>query len=560
MKLFPFIGGVHPPQHKRESDQHPVRLPRLPERLVLPLSQHIGAPAEPLVEPGQKVLKGERIARASDYVSAPIHAPTSGTIMAVVDEVVPHPSGMKAPCIVLDADGEDRWCELTPHMGDYQDLEPGELRRLLRQAGIVGLGGAGFPSYIKLNPGPNRRLDTLILNGAECEPYITCDEMLMRERPQEIIGGLLLLRHALQAKNCIIAIEDNKPEAIAAMREALAAIGAGDIRLQPVPTIYPAGGEKQLIHTLTGKEVPKHGLPIHVGVLCHNVGTSAAIYRAIYHGEPVISRFVTVTGDVRQPANFEVLFGTPMNQLIEEAGGIEGKLRRLIVGGPMMGFAVPDAEAPVIKTSNCVLVDAGLDRELKTRRPAMPCIRCGSCMDVCPVRLLPQQLYWYSQGQEWEQAQEYSLFDCIECGCCDYVCPSHIPLVQYYRYAKGQIWLKEQEKQKSDVARQRHEFRQMRLEREKAERAARHKQKTQALAGEKAEGAAPKEADKEAKQAAILAAMERAKAKKAAQGVTPKNVDNLTDAQLKQIAEADARRAAAKTEPQSPEQEPEEKS
>ncbi len=538
--LFDFIGGIDVPHHKEESTQVPVRRAKIPDQLVLPLSQHIGTPATPIVEIGQYVLKGEKIASASGYVSAPIHAPTSGTIDAIEKRPIPHPSNMSDTCIVIKPDGKDQWIALKKHADDYQSLDPNTLRGLIRSAGIVGLGGAGFPTYIKHNPGPNRVVETLIINAAECEPYITCDDMLMRGRAEDIISGVLIIKHALQAKRCVIAIEDNKPEAINAINAAAQLFTDHDIEVIPIPTVYPAGSEKQIIYTITGKQVAKNDLPIHIGVVCQNIGTTAAIYRAIHHGEPLISRYLTVAGDVNQPCNLEVLFGTPFNELIDECGGAKADIHRIIVGGPMMGFAMHALDLPVIKTSNCLLIDALKSKDLKPRGYVMPCIRCGSCADVCPINLLPQQLYWFSKSQELAKIQEHNVFDCIECGCCDYVCPSQIPLVQYYRFAKAEIWKQERETQKSDIARNRHEFRIFRIEREKAEKAERHRKKKAALKAGGLEKGKSETLEKNPKKAAILAAMERAKEKK--QNTQPKNTENLTDAQKKQISEADERR------------------
>ncbi|KAF0191519.1 MAG: electron transport complex protein RnfC [Gammaproteobacteria bacterium] len=477
-RLWSFHGGVHPPQHKHESTNLPVIRAELPERLILPLHQHIGEPAEPIVQVGDKVLKGQMIGRAHEFLSAPVHASTSGTIVDIGEYAVPHPSGLNATCIVIEPDGEDRGLE-HPRVGDYLQLAPSALRNLIREAGIVGLGGAGFPSYIKLNPGKLDGIDTLILNGIECEPYITCDDMLMREYPREIIAGLRVMQHALQARVCVLAIEDNKPEAFRALHDA--ALHEAGIEVILCPTIYPQGSEKQLIKVITGKEVPANGLAIHIGIVCHNVATALAVHHAVEHGRPLVSRYVTVTGaGVSQPRNLDVAFGTPVRDLIIQCGGDPAAVKRLIMGGPMMGYALHSHAVPVIKTTNCII--AATEADIVPPRPVMPCIRCGACADACPVMLLPQQLYWYAHTNDLDKVQEYNLFDCIECGCCSYVCPSNIPLVQYYRYAKGAIWTKEREHEQADIARQRHEFRLDRLAREKAEREARRRLKKASLA------------------------------------------------------------------------------
>ena len=536
-KLWHFHGGLHLDGHKRESTQDPVLPARIPRYVVLPVQQHIGEAAEVTVQAGERVLKGQVVARATGYVSAPVHATTSGTVVAVEDRPVPHPSGLSAPCVVIETDGREEWADRMPPLADYTAQDPLVVRNRVREAGIVGLGGAAFPSAVKLTPRPNQGVERVILNGAECEPYITCDDMLMRTRAAEVLEGLRIVRHALKPRECIIGIEDNKPEAYDALCAALGGPEAEGIRIERVPTIYPAGGEKQLIKVLTGAEVPSHGLPLDVGIVCHNVATAAAIYRAVVHGEPLLERLVTVTGaGIAHPRNIEALIGTPVAELVAAAEGYTPDAERLIMGGPMMGFALSTDEVPIIKSTNCVLV-AGRG-EVQQPGPAMPCIRCGECMRACPANLLPQQLYWHARAKDFDKAQDYHLFDCIECGCCSSVCPSHIPLVQYYRYAKTEIWGQERERRKADIARERHAFRQERLEREEREKAERLAKKKAALAASKSETAV----EEDPKKAAIKAALERAKAKKAQSGVEPKNVENLTEAQRRQIDEADARR------------------
>lgn len=528
-KLFKFHGGVHPPEHKRESTGQPIRLLRPTSVLVLPVRQHIGNLPKIRVEVGDRVLKGQLLAEAEGNISAAVHAPTSGTISAIDEHLIPHPSGLPDVCITLEPDGEDRWMERKPI--DWRHAEWRDLVADLRNSGIVGMGGAAFPTQIKLRPRGEPGIDVLIINGAECEPYITCDDMLMRERATEIVQGIEIARHLMGARRCIVGIEDNKPEAIAAMRAACEAADS-DITVEVVPTLYPSGDARRLIYLLTGIEVPHDKRSTEVGVQVFNVATVLALHRYLDHGEPVVSRVVTVTGNVRQPGNFEVPLGMAVADLLDASGGALPDTDDLIMGGPMMGFSLPGKSVPVTKATNCIIASA--PRLFPEPPPAMPCIRCARCAEVCPVSLQPQELYWFAKSDNFEKAREYHLFDCIECGCCSYVCPSHIPLVQFYRYAKSEIIAADRAREAANVARERNEFRLARIEREKLERAARHAQK----AAGKADAALGSD---EAKKAAIAAAMERAKAQKAE--VIPKNVENLPPAVQQEIAEIDARRA-----------------
>ena len=482
-RIWDIPGGIHPAERKELSNRTPIQPAPLPKRLTLPLNQHIGAPAEPVVAAGERVLKGQLIAAANGFVSVPVHAPTSGTVSFIGPQPYPHVSGMLAPAIVIDSDGLDEWIALTPQP-DYRHLESSALVELIRQAGISGLGGAGFPTAVKLNARPTQKIHTLIINGTECEPYISADDLLMRERASELISGIDILVQLIQPDHVLIGIEDNKPEAIAAVRQALA---ERSYQLKVFPTKYPSGGEKQLIQILTGVEVPSGGLPADIGMLCQNVGTCVAIHNAVIHGKPLISRITTLTGEaLAQPMNVEVLLGTPAGELLEFAGLDRGKLNRLIMGGPMMGFTLPDFAVPVIKTTNCLL--ASTTAELPPPPPAMPCIRCGECAEACPASLLPQQLHFFAIGQEHEQLKAHNLFDCIECGACAYVCPSSIPLVQYYRAAKGEIRDLEQKQLKAEQSKQRFELRQERLrraeEQKEAERQARAAKAAQAKAAQ----------------------------------------------------------------------------
>lgn len=557
MRLFDFNGGVTPDYQKEASTQTPIAVLPAPSRnglktfLVIPLHQSIGGTPRPLVKTGDRVLKGQRIGAAdvaiSGDMSSAVHASTSGRIVAVEMRRMPHPSGLSALCVVIEADGRDEWIARQPF--DYRSHTAEATRDYLRDAGVVGLGGAVFPTHLKISPGKAGRLDTLIINGAECEPFITCDDLLMRERADGIVRGVAILRDLLAAGRVLIGIEDNKPQAIAAMTVAVQAGGHKDMTVVAVPTRYPAGGAKQLIRVLTGIEVPHGKRSTDYGVQCFNVGTAYAIHEAINLGQPLISRIVTVAGNVAAPRNYEVLIGTPMKDVIAHSQPLDDT-DRLIMGGPMMGVTLPGDEVPVVKATNCILV--GSKKLFPPPPPEMPCIRCGECAKACPADLQPFELYWFSRAKIFGKAQEYHLFDCIECGCCAYVCPSNIPLVDYYRFAKSEIWANESEKAAADHAREQYEFRQLREAREAQEKAARLAARTAAgraavtnalaTAPDAASAAAPAAgpAQTPSPQAALIAAaLERARA----QQTQPANTTNLTPEQQAEIAAIEARRA-----------------
>ncbi|MGB5438720.1 MAG: electron transport complex subunit RsxC [Gammaproteobacteria bacterium] len=530
-RLYRFHGGLKLDSNQEATSATPIAAATIPEYLVLPLLQHIGAPADCLVKAGDYVYKGQPVARPVGAVSAPVHASSSGTVIAVEPRPIPHPSGLQAPCIIIATDGKDQWQEPVAPGLDYTAVDPAALYMHIRESGIVGLGGAGFPTPVKL-AGAHNNIDLLLINGAECEPYISCDNRLLQERAADVIEGTRILQHITRANRCIIAVENHMAAAGRALDAVLDNGNPTAIRVVRVPDIYPTGGERQLIKVLTNREVPSQGLPVDIGIICQNVGTAAALYNSVVNNRPLLSRIVTVTGrGIAKPCNVEALLGTPVSHLVNTCGGYTDSIERLLIGGPMMGYAVTTDSVPVIKTTNCVL--AVTREEMPAPPSEQPCIRCGKCTDVCPADLLPQQLYWYARSGNHDAAQDYDLFDCIECGCCAYVCPSHIPLVQYYRHAKTEIWAQEEQKKASDIARQRHEARQARLERIKQERAERQSRKKQALA---------KDGGNAAKKAAIEAALERVRQKKAAADVAPRNIDNLTPEQQSLIDAADKRR------------------
>lgn len=472
-------GGVHPEPRKESTADKPIVTDfPLPERLYLPLQQHLGQPAEPVVRAGDKVLKGQLLAASRGAVSASVHASTSGTVAGIEEYPAPHPSGLPTPTIVLEPDGEDRWIEGAGEADPFS-LTPEELCARVDQAGIVGLGGAAFPSAMKLNLGWRTRINTLIINGGECEPYLTCDDRLMRERAAEIVEGVRIMLHGLQCPTALIAIEDNKPEAYAAMLDA--AKKHGRIEVVQVPSLYPMGWEKNLVTHLTGKEVPAGGRPTDVGVLLHNVATAYAVQRAVRYGRPLISRVVTVSGEaVESPRNVEAPFGTLLSELLAFCGHKPERTARYVMGGPMMGDHLPHVQVPLVKRTSGILA---LTPEEIQAADARPCIRCGRCVSACPVGLLPLEMMTRIRAGQLDAAVSFGLRDCISCSSCSYVCPSRIPLVHYFKYASGELMARQQAQQKTEQTNRLAEEKRLRLERAKQTAAAR---KAQASAKEDA--------------------------------------------------------------------------
>ncbi|MCM0147470.1 electron transport complex subunit RsxC [Photobacterium galatheae] len=566
-KLWDFPGGIHPPEQKTLSNQQPIAQALLPDELIIPLKQHLGAVGSLCVNVGDKVLKGQVLTRTDVALSVPVHAPTSGVISAIESRTIAHPSGLSDRCIVLKPDGDDRWGEKRP-VSDYPLTEPADLIEHIRSCGISGMGGAGFPTARKLQSALGKT-DLLIINAAECEPYITADDRLMQDHADEIVEGIRIISHILKPKMTVIGIEDNKPEAVQALTQAVTE--EDGILIRVIPTKYPSGGEKQLIKILTGREVPTQGIPADIGIMMQNIGTAHAIKRAVINGEPLIQRVVTVTGQtIKEPCNTWTLLGTPVQFLLNRFGyKLDKKLPRVIMGGPMMGFTLPHTGVPITKTANCILAPSR--KELSAASDEMSCIRCTACAEACPVSLLPQQLQWYAKDGDYDKCEEYNLFDCIECGACAYVCPSEIPLVHYYRQAKAEIRHRKQDELSAERAKQRFEAKKERLEREKEEREQRFKKAANqrrkdmaakggddAVAAAIARVKAKKETDTAGSEVkpAVAAAIAKAKAKQAealakAQSAAPGDAvlpDNSDMAKLREQRKQEAReRKAART-------------
>ncbi len=472
-----FSGGIEPEMSKITADS-PISTSMLAPLYILPIKQHIGEACLPLVEVGDQVYRGQKIAKSQGYVSVPIHAPTSGKVVKIEEHAIPHPSGMGLPSIFIEPDGKDIEDASLQPMSDYRSTDPAELRERVRFCGIAGLGGAVFPTFIKLLKDQRNPIETVILNGIECEPYLTSDHRLMIEKAKEIVIGIDIIMHMVGAGNAIVAIEDNKPDAANAIREALKAFDMPEgnrIEVRQLPTRYPQGSEKQLIEALTGKEVPATKLPMHIGVLCQNVGTTKAIHDAILLGRPLTERIVTVSGDaVPRPGNMKVRIGTPMRFILGQHGLDDLEGLHLLHGGPMMGEKLQSADIPVVKSTNGLLAMHSTAMK-QAHKLEQPCIRCGHCGVACPIKLVPNMLADQCRNDQFEKAESYNLFDCIECGCCSYVCPSNIPLVHYFRYGKGQLAQIAREKSFANESKLRSEAREARIAREKEERAAKRR-------------------------------------------------------------------------------------
>ena len=547
--FWKFHGGIHPPEQKFLTNDKPIKPISLPELLIIPIQQHIGVPGDILVSQGDRVLKGQALTIPSVPMAVPVHAPTSGTIEKIALHTIAHPSGLSELCVFLKPDGKDKWRERN-FIDNYHDLTRKEIISRISSAGISGMGGAGFPTHIKVDSKPN--IDFLIINAAECEPYITADDLLIREQSATIVEGIKILKHLLIPKKILIGIEDNKPESIKVLQNATKDIA--HIQVCVLPTKYPSGGEKQLIKILTGQEITSGTLPIHQGIVMQNIATCFAISEAVLEDIPLIRRVVTVTGQaLEKPQNIWAAIGTQVKDLISSCHSSQPQNQQhIIMGGPMMGFTLPIDTVPIVKTTNCVLVPS--QKELATENTEVECIRCGQCADVCPSNLLPQEMQWSAKAKDYDKLNELNLFDCIDCGACAYVCPSHIPLVQYYRVAKAEIRQQQLQDIKAEKAKARFEARKARLERDKKAREEKQRKASEArkaaMNNKTNEGGTAK--------SAVAAALARVKAKKAQQkdpaNVEEQSIENnsaakanlANDDKKSQVAAAIARAKAKK--------------
>jgi len=479
MKLFPIRGGIHPQYRKELTGDCAIEALPLPSRLYIPLQQHIGVPAEVLVREGDLVSKGQVIARRQGPVSVNQHAPTSGRVAAVTEISAPHPSGLHQPTIVIEPDGADAWGTLAEPIADPFAVDAQTIEARVAECGIVGMGGAGFPSAVKLNLGIRHRIETLLINGAECEPYLTCDDRVMREHADEVIDGARIMAHALGAPKIVVAIEENKPQALAIMTAAAQA--HTNMEVVAVPTKYPMGSERHLTLAITGRETPARKLTADLGVVVHNVATARAVHHAVRHGHPLVARVVTVSGQaLRTPKNVEAPIGATVSDLIAFCGGFAQRPERLVQGGPMMGALLPGTDVPVVKSTSGILA---LTAAEINDRPADPCVRCGSCVAICACGLVPVEIAAHIRHDDLDGAARLGLMDCVSCGSCSWVCPSHIPLVHYFNYAKGALNAQERERRKSERTKTLVEARAARVERLAAQRAANLTRKPKAAVG-----------------------------------------------------------------------------
>jgi Na+-translocating ferredoxin:NAD+ oxidoreductase subunit C len=446
MKLFPIRGGIHPDYRKEFTSEKAIVALPMPHTLYLPVQQHMGAPAAIAVNEGDLVKKGQVLARGQGAVSAPVHAPTSGRIASIAEVTAPHPSGLAQVTIVLESDGKDEWAELPAAIADPFAALPQQIRERVAQSGIVGMGGATFPSAVKLGLGTQKKLDILLLNGAECEPYLTCDDRVMREHAAEVIDGARIMAHALGARRIVVAIEQNKPQALSIMAQAAAAFA--DTEVVGVPVQYPMGSERHLTQAITGRETPARKLTADIGVVVHNVATARAVHHAVRFGRPLLSRVVTVSGQaVAEAKNIDVPIGTKVAELIGFCGGLSQPPRRIITGGPMMGQPLPSLDVPVVKGTSGILA---LTAAEVNEQPSQPCIRCGTCVTICPCGLVPVEMAAFIRKENMDAAAHAGVMDCVSCGSCSYVCPSHIPLVHFFNYAKGRINAADRDRRKRE--------------------------------------------------------------------------------------------------------------
>lgn len=506
MRLFDFLenprlrGGIHTDGRKLQTSGKSIDTGfPMPKRLYIPVQQHVGKAAEPVVLVGDKVLKGQLLAHSQGTISAPVHAPSSGTIIDVLDYPAPHPSALPIRTIVIDSDGLDQWTELNPP-NDPFNLDPEEICLRVGAAGVVGMGGAVFPSSVKLSLGRKNKIHTLIINAGECEPYLTCDDRLMQERANDVVGGIRLMLRGMEAQKAVIGIEDNKPEAYTAMQAACAPYP--DITLQQVPTRYPMGWDRQMLRYLTGWEIPADGRATDIGVVIHNVGTAYAVYRTVCLGQPLISRVVTVAGGaVGKEINVEVPIGALMSEVLKYCKADNGKIARLVMGGAMMGETMPLMEVPVVKATSAILALSQEDIELPEVKP---CIRCSSCVTACPAGLLPLEMASRIRANKLDAAVELGLKDCISCGCCSFVCPSNIPLVQYFKYATGELFKRQQMQHKAEQTKRLADDRNNRLERIRLENEAEARRVMEARAAKAREAELAKAQAEAAMKPAIL--------------------------------------------------------